>query len=133
MLDLLGNMRHLCQTNKSYRLNLDNRDDLRDGNYISLTGLSKKNVHILLRNLMKNTPSKSSKTKMAILLCKLNSGLSKRFLATLFNLTKFSLRRTVKTARVCNFGQCEYQSRYILIENYNVLQVVVLYLANNNI
>lgn len=114
MLDLLGNMRHLCQTNKSYRLNLDSRDDLRDGNYISLTGLNKKNVHILLKNLMKNTPSKSSKTKMAILLCKLNSGLSKRFLATLFNLTKFSLRRTVKTARVCNFGHCEYQSSHFI-------------------
>lgn len=102
VLDLLGKMRHLCQTNKSHRLNFDSRDDLSDEDYISLTGLSKENFRILfetVHDLIKNTPSRSSKTTLAIFLCKLNSGLSNRFLATLFNLTKSSLRRAVKTAR----------------------------------
>lgn len=99
VLDLLGKMR---QTNKSHRLNFDSSDDLRDEDYISRTGLSKENFHIqfeTVHHLIKNTPSRSSKTTLAIFLCKLNSGLSNRFLATLFNLTKSSLRRAVKTAR----------------------------------
>lgn len=98
VLCLLGKMRHLCQTNKSHRLNFDSSDDLSDEDYISLTGLSKENFHILFETV-KNSPSRSSKTTLAIFLCKLNSGLSNRFLATLFNLTKSSLRRAVKTAR----------------------------------
>lgn len=95
-------MRHLCQTNKSHRINFDSNEDLTDEDYISFTGLSKENFYILFETehhlIKKHTPPRSSKTTLAIFLSYLNSELPTRCLATSLNLTKSSLRRAVKTA-----------------------------------
>ncbi|XP_062619312.1 uncharacterized protein LOC134280876 [Saccostrea cucullata] len=102
VLDLLSKMRHLCQVNKNYRLDFDNKESLTNEDYTSLTGLTKENfqdLYQIVHHHIKNTPSRSVRTTLAIFLCKLNSGLSNRFLATLFNVTKSSLRRAIKTVR----------------------------------
>ncbi|XP_056007177.1 uncharacterized protein LOC125665391 [Ostrea edulis] len=102
VLDLITKIRHLCQVNKNYRLHFDSKENLTNEDYISITGLNKENFQDLYKTIqphIRNTPSRSVRTTLAVFLCKLHSGLSNRFLATLFNLTKSSLRRAVKTIR----------------------------------
>lgn len=102
ILDMLQRMRAICQKQHNIRLDFDDSKSLSDSDYMSLIGLSKdnfKNMCDSTGHLIKNTSARSPRTSMAIFLCKLKSGMSNKFLATLFHISISSICRAISTAR----------------------------------
>ena len=77
-------------------------EKLHDSDYPSLTGLSRVQFDDVCQHLVdnvKNTPARSAKTSIGLFLVKLYSGMSNKLLATIFGITKSSIRRAVSTVR----------------------------------
>ena len=96
--DLLQKMRTACAAQQSSM----NFDRLNESDFPSLTGLSREQFDDVCRHLLdkvKNTPVRSARTSIGLFLVKLYSGMSNKLLATIFGITKSSVRRTVSTVR----------------------------------
>jgi hypothetical protein len=77
-------------------------DRLNESDYPSLTGLSREQFDDVCQHLsdkVKNTPVRSARTSIGLFLVKLYSGMSNKLLATIFGITKSSVRRAVSTVR----------------------------------
>ena len=99
---MLQRMRDICKRHEKTRLDFDSRHTLNDADYIELTGLSLSafdEVCSIIKDSVKNTPVRSQRCSVAIFFCKMRSGLSNKFLATLFNVSKSSIRRALSTVR----------------------------------
>ena len=102
IVDMLQRMRDICKRHEKTRLDFDSRHTLNDADYIELTGLSLSafdEVCSIIKDSVKNTPVRSQRCSVAIFFCKMRSGLSNKFLATLFNVSKSSIRRALSTVR----------------------------------
>ena len=102
IVDMLQRMRDICKRHEKTRLDFDSRHTLNDADYIELTGISLSafdEVCSSIKDSVKNTPVRSQRCSVAIFFCKMRSGLSNKFLATLFNVSKSSIRRALSTVR----------------------------------
>ncbi|CAC5423661.1 unnamed protein product [Mytilus coruscus] len=101
LLEIMNKMRKKIRESASRRLNFDD-SNLSEPDYITMTGLSKINfseVCSTLSKYLKNTPARTITTTVAIFLCKLKSGMSNRFLSTIFCVSKSSVRRAFNSVR----------------------------------
>ncbi|CAC5403210.1 unnamed protein product [Mytilus coruscus] len=93
LLEIMNKMRKKIRESASRGLNFDD-SNLSEPDYITMTGLSKINfseVCSTLSKYLKNTPARTITTTVAIFLCKLKSGMSNRFLSTIFCVSKSSV------------------------------------------
>lgn len=85
------------------RLDFDNSESLTDTEYTDLLGISKASFQDLLTYVedtkVRSTPARSVRTSLAIFLMKLRGGDSNRILSTLFNISKSSVHRSIKSIR----------------------------------
>jgi hypothetical protein len=136
--DLLQKMRSACLThNKSL-----NFDSLNETDYPALTGLTRQQFDDVCRHLtdkVKNTPNRSSRTTIGLFLLKLFSGMSNKLLATIFGLSKSSVRRAVSTVRhsfmrsfVPLYLGIESLTRESIIENHTRPLAKALFATNEN-
>ena len=106
---MIFNLQEIARRNSSMRIDFDNRDALSGADYTHLTGLGKQSfndLHHHISETIRNTPARSTRVSLAIFLLKLKSGMSNKLLSTLFNITKWSVRRSVagvRKALVANF------------------------------
>ncbi|CAC5387948.1 unnamed protein product [Mytilus coruscus] len=101
LLEIMNKMRKKIRESASRRLNFDD-SNLSEPDYITMTGLSKINfseVCSTVSKYLKNTPARTITTTVAIFLCKLKSGMSNRFLSTIFCVSKSSVRRAFNSVR----------------------------------
>ncbi|CAC5424087.1 unnamed protein product [Mytilus coruscus] len=110
LLEIMNKMRKKIRESTSRRLNFDD-SNLSEPDYITMTGLSKINfseVCSTLSKYLKNTPARTITTTVAIFLCKLKSGMSNRFLSTIFCVSKSIVRRAFNSVgqafyvRICS-------------------------------
>ena len=99
--DLIAKLRDIAIQKSSTRIDFDNPHSLDDSDYKILTGLSKDKFEDLTYYVksIRNTPSRSARTSLAIFLMKLKSGMSNRLLSILLNISKYSIRRAVSSVR----------------------------------
>ena len=124
IISLLDKMRTACRNQSTY-LNFDSLDE---SDYLSLTGITKPQFDDFCSHLiqhLKSTPKRSPRTTVGIFLVKLFTGMSNKLLATIFGLSKSSVRRAVATVRVVSmrtfvplFLGIESLPRESLIENH---------------
>ncbi|CAC5401419.1 unnamed protein product [Mytilus coruscus] len=101
LLEIMNKMRKKIRESASRRLNFDD-SNLSEPDYITMTGLSKINfseVCSTLSKYLKNTPARTITTTVAIFLCKLKSGMSNRFLSTIFCVSKSSVHHAFNSVR----------------------------------
>ncbi|KAK3095980.1 hypothetical protein FSP39_021599 [Pinctada imbricata] len=102
ILDIVTRLREICIRQNKVRLDFDSPGTLQDDDYKELTGLSKHafdDLFSCIEAYFRNTPTRSQRCSLAIFLCKMRNGLSNKFLATLFNISKSSVRRAISTVR----------------------------------
>ena len=106
LVSLLHFIINAAQQNKSKRLDFDGQDTLSDDDYHTLTGISKDQFNDLVGYVhnINNTKLRSPRTCLAIYLLKLRSGMSNKVLSSLFGVSKYIIRRSVKAARRCLRG-----------------------------
>ena len=100
--DILKRLREICIRQNRVRFDFDNPGSLQEHEYVELTGLTRAHFNDLFKTVehsIKNTPSRSQRCSLAIFLCKMRNGLSNKLLATLFNISKYSIRRAISTVR----------------------------------
>ncbi|CAC5415677.1 unnamed protein product [Mytilus coruscus] len=101
LLEIMNKMRKKIRESASRRLYFDD-SNLSEPDYITMTRLSKINfseVCSTLSKYLKNTPARTITTNVAIFLGKLKSGMSNRFLSTIFCVSKSSVRRAFNSVR----------------------------------
>ena len=102
IMDLIGKLKDIVNAIPTSRLDFDSDRDMSDQDYFNLTGLSKRHFEDLCEYVsqgMRNTPSRSIKPSLGIFLLKMKSGLPNKTMATLFNISKSSLRRAISSVR----------------------------------
>lgn len=101
ILTLLNNVRNIALKSKSKRLDFDDAVSLKDADYHNLIGLSRDHFNDLCSYIsnIRDTKVRSPRTCVGILLVKLRSGLSNKLLSSLFNVSKYTIRRSLKAAR----------------------------------
>lgn len=96
--DLLQKLRNTCLQQK----HCFNFDQMNEQDYVSLTGLNNDQFHDFCAHItdkIKATPNRSPKTSVGLFLLKMYSGLSNKILATIFGISKSSVRRAISTVR----------------------------------
>ena len=77
--------------------------ELTDADFFTLTGIAKTNFDDLCSHIpsaaIRDTHIRSMRTCIGIFLTKLRSGMSNKFLATMFNISKDSIKRAISSAR----------------------------------
>ncbi|CAC5404090.1 unnamed protein product [Mytilus coruscus] len=101
-MDLLKKLRSTAIQNEQSRIDFDTDKVLSDSDFITLTGINKDNfndLHSYIKDLLRNTPTRSTRTSLGIFLFKLKSGISNKVLSTIFNISRSSLRRAISCVR----------------------------------
>ncbi|XP_033756201.1 uncharacterized protein LOC117338945 [Pecten maximus] len=98
---LIDNVRAIAIRNEQKRIDFDDPNSLTDGDYVSLTGLSKNDFEDLSQYIstVKSSKNRTSRTCLSVLLVKLRTGLSNRLMSTMFNIGKSAIRRAIHSAR----------------------------------
>ena len=102
ILELLSKVRQVALNSSSKRMTFDNLESYTDDNLINMTGLNKEQLLDLYKYVqphIRNTPARTSLTTLGLFLFKMKSGLSNKFLSTLFGMSKSSIRRAVHSVR----------------------------------
>ena len=102
IIELLSNVRQVALNASSNRLSFDNLNDYTDCDLTNMTGLNKDQLLDLYNYVsphVRNTPARSSLTTLVLFLFKMKSGLSNKFLSTLFGISKSSIRRAIHSVR----------------------------------
>ncbi|XP_076080275.1 uncharacterized protein LOC143051153 [Mytilus galloprovincialis] len=102
IMDLLKKLRYTALQNEQSRIDFDTDKVLSDSDFINLTGINKDNfndLHSYIKTLVRNTPTRSTRTSLGIFLFKLKSGISNKVLSTIFNISRSSLRRAISCVR----------------------------------
>ncbi|CAG2205757.1 unnamed protein product [Mytilus edulis] len=113
---------------KKKRLDFDDPNSLTDEDIVSLTGITKEQFEFLVSSVskLKKSANRSPRTAIAILLVKLKTGLSHRYLATLFGIgSKRKVSKIVQQAKsalsedfVPSYIGFHHISRDEIIENH---------------
>jgi hypothetical protein len=95
ILELLQQVREEVLRKNEKRLDFDDPMGLSDLDYLNLTGLTREQFNDIMENInnIKPTKNRSIRTCVAILLTKLRSGMDNQMLGTLFNMTKFQVKK----------------------------------------
>lgn len=102
VLALLNTIRQSACSSANNRLSFDNLALFSEDDILNLTGIGKADFEDLLQCVqpkVRQTPARSAATTLGIFLFKLKSGLSNKILATLFNISKSSIRRAFHSTR----------------------------------
>jgi len=103
IMELINNVRSIAIHNQKYRIDFDSTGSLQDSDYLNLTGITKENFDDVCSHIkdsaIRSTKNRTMRTCVALLLCKLRSGISNRLLSTLFNIGKSSVRRAIVSSR----------------------------------
>ena len=102
ILDLLSKMRQVALNASSKRMSFDNLESYTDNDLLNMTGLDKEqllDLYTYVQPHIRNTPARSSLTTLGLFLFKLKSGLSNKFLSTIFGISKSSIRRAIHSVR----------------------------------
>ncbi|CAG2245126.1 unnamed protein product [Mytilus edulis] len=102
IMDLLKKLRYTALQNEQSRIDFDTDKVLSDSDFINLTGINKDNfndLHSYIKTLVRNTPTRSTRTSLGIFLFKLKSGISNKVLSTIFNISRSSLREAISCVR----------------------------------
>jgi hypothetical protein len=100
--ELIKSLRNEVLRCEKTRLDFDNSESLTDSEYRDLLGILKDSFNDLLRYIegkIRATPTRTTRTSLAIFLLKLKGGESNKILSTLFNISKSSVQRSVRTVR----------------------------------
>ena len=96
---LMQHMRQMCLQQADKAIDFDK---IKDDDCVQLTGLSRAQFEDLCAHILdkiKSTPSRSPRMSVGLFLLKLKSGMSNRLLATLFRISRSSIRRAIVTVR----------------------------------
>ncbi|XP_061177700.1 uncharacterized protein LOC133186476 [Saccostrea echinata] len=103
IVQLIKFLRSEVMKSEKTRLDFNNSESLTDAEYLDLLGISKAAFQDLLMYVeemkVRSTPARSVRTSLAIFLMKLRGGDSNRILSTLFNVSKSSIHRAIKSIR----------------------------------
>ena len=102
ILELLSKVRQVALNSSSKRMSFDNMECYTDNDLLNMTGLNKEqfmDLYTYVQPNIRNTPARSSVTTLGLFLFKLKSGLSNKFLSTLFGISKSSIRRAIHSVR----------------------------------
>ena len=102
ILELLNKLREVALKSSSKRMSFDSLDSYSDEDLLNMTGLSKEQFMDLYQYIqphIRNTPARTSLTTLGLFLFKMKSGLSNKFLSTLFGISKASVRRAIHSVR----------------------------------
>ena len=122
ILDLLRKLRYVTLRNEQSRIDFDSDTALSSSDYVNLTGISKENfdeLHTYIKEHIRNTPARSTKTSLRIFLFKMKAGISNKVISTIFNISRSSLTRAISSVRQAlmqtfvsqNLGLWAYSSR----------------------
>jgi hypothetical protein len=84
------------------KINFDSDTALSSSEYVNLTGISKENfdeLHTYIKEHIRNTPARSTKTYLGIFLFKMKAGISNKVISTIFNISRSSLTRAISSVR----------------------------------
>jgi hypothetical protein len=84
------------------KINFDSDTALSSSDYVNLTGISKENfdeLHTYIKEHIRNTPARSTKTYLGIFLFKMKAGISNKVISTIFNISRSSLTRAISSVR----------------------------------
>lgn len=101
--ELLQNLRTFAIQAEKSRIDFDTQETLSLADFINLTGVTKENfndMHSYIKEEVRNTPARSTRTSLGIYLFKMKSGISNKVLSTVFNISKSSIRRAVSSVRL---------------------------------
>lgn len=101
ILDLLTRVRQYALNSDVKRIDFDGKT-LQDKNYINLTGLHCTEFDSLfeyIHNSVRNTPARTIRTSLGIFLITMKSSLPNKILSTVFNISKYSIRRAIASVR----------------------------------
>nr|XP_034308171.1 uncharacterized protein LOC117683221 [Crassostrea gigas] len=136
--ELVKFLRNEVLKKERMRLDFDSRGNLASTDYQCLLGNKKKAFEDLLKYVegkVKVTPVRTVRTTLAIFLMKLRGGESNRILSTLFNISKSSVHRGVKSIRTAlmnggfvaeNLGFGHVTSEQIIKEHTRPLAQMIL-------
>lgn len=101
LLALITDIRSIALKNENLRIDFDNKNTLKDSDFLNLTGITKENFEDLISHVksIRQTKNRSIRTCIALFLVRLRTGMSYRMLSTLFNIGKTGIRRAIATAR----------------------------------
>ncbi|VDI65719.1 Hypothetical predicted protein [Mytilus galloprovincialis] len=103
LLELIDTIREHALKNKNARIDFDKSSSLNDTDFRNLTGLTITDFEDLCSHIpnsaIRDTRVRSMRTCIGIFLTKLRSGMSNKILATLFNISKDSIRKAISSAR----------------------------------
>ena len=101
-MDILTFLRNVALKQSRTRIDFDDEDAVDDSEYESLCGISKEaflDMFACIKTRVKSTPVRSVKTSLAIFLIKMKSGMSNKLIATIFNISRSSVKRCISTVR----------------------------------
>ena len=102
ILELLNKLREVALKSSSKRMSFDSLDSYSDEDLLNMTGLNKEqfvDLYQYIQPHIRNTPARTSLTTLGLFLFKMKSGLSNKFLSTLFGISKASVRRAIHSVR----------------------------------
>ncbi|CAC5380103.1 unnamed protein product [Mytilus coruscus] len=103
LLELIDTIREHALKNKNARIDFDKSSSLNDTDFRNLTDLTITDFEDLCSHIpnsaIRDTRVRSMRTCIGIFLTKLRSGMSNEILATLFNISKDSIRKAISSAR----------------------------------
>jgi hypothetical protein len=102
ILDLIRKLRYVALHNEQSRIDCDSDTALSSSDYVNLTGISKENfdeLHTYIKEHIRNTPARSTKTSLGIFLFKMKADISKKVISTIFNISRSSLARAISSVR----------------------------------
>lgn len=92
IIELLEQLREEANMKRKTRLDFDDQESMTDDDYVTLTGLRKRDFDDILTYVssadVRPSRSRSIKTCIAVLLTKLRTSLDNKLLAVLFNMSK---------------------------------------------
>lgn len=92
----------LLYTMNNQGKDFDSDTDLSSSDYVNLTGISMENfdeLHTYIKEHIRNTPARSTKTSLGIFLFKMKAGISNKVISTIFNISRSSLTRAISSVR----------------------------------
>lgn len=102
ILEILSKVRQVAINSSSKRMSFDSLEGYSNEDLVNMTGLNKEQLLDLYQYVqphIRNTPARSSLTTLGLFLFKMKSGLSNKFLSTLFGISKASIRRAIHCVR----------------------------------
>ena len=98
IIDLLKKIRTVALQNEHSKIDFDSDNALSSSNFANLTGISNESFDELcsyIKEYVRNTPTRTSRTSLGIFLFKMKFGISNKVPSTIFSMSRSSLRRAI--------------------------------------